>query len=316
MAAKLKKPHFSLKNAISMNDFSCGDIEAVLSLAKRLESKPRKLKSSALKEKIIAALFFEPSTRTRLSFEAAAFNLGANVLSVSEAGFSSVKKGESLEDTIKTVALYSDVIVVRSPQEKAALKASKISRVPVINAGSGSDEHPTQALTDLFAIKKRFGKLSRLKIGMLGDLKHGRTVHSLALALAKFPKNRFYFIAPKGLEMPSEILKRLKGKSIVSSHSSIEKVLPGLDILYVTRLQRERFSSAKAFKRFEKAFIVKPSSLKNAKKSLAVMHPLPRTNELPASIDSLPYAYYFEQAACGVPVREALLMLLCNKKRG
>ncbi len=311
MSAVLKIPKFFHKHFVNVEDLSKKDIENILSLTQTLESMSRKSKNFIAENKIIANLFFEPSTRTRLSFESAAYSLGAKVLTVAEPNTSSISKGETIEDTIKVVSNYCDLIVMRSSND-LPLQASAVSDVPVINAGSGTLKHPTQALTDLYAVKKKFNKLSNLNIAFVGDLKHSRAVNSLALAFSKFSNNNFFFISPEELKLSSAVFKKVKEKSNVSQLDSFNKILPELDIIYLTRLQRERF---KNFKKFEKAYVLNSNSLKNVKKNLIIMHPLPRTNEIPVSLDKSKHSYYFEQAACGVPVREALLTLLLKQKK-
>ncbi len=316
MVSVLKRPRFFHDNIVSMQDLTRKDIEIVLKLAKKFEKMSKVQKSRLLKGKRILTLFLEPSTRTRLSFEAAALNLGAQILSVSDSKSSSFSKGETLEDTVKICSMYSDLIVLREPDSTNLGFVLNSSTVPIINAGNGFDEHPTQALTDLFTIQKRFGRLTGLNIAFVGDLKFGRTVHSLSFALGKFPRNNFFLVSPKGLEMPKNFLKELDKTIEFSKHSTLNGLISKLDVLYMTRLQRERFKSKSDYKKFEKSFTLKKEMLNCAKKSLTIMHPLPRVEELPKDLDLTKHAYYFEQASFAIFVREALLFLLLKKRNG
>lgn len=312
---KTQKNYFSHNNIISINSFNRKEIEKVLETAELMEKTPKTKKSRLLKGKIVAALFFEPSTRTRLSFETAAQNLGAGIIGFADAGVSSAKKGESLEDSIKVISGYADFIIIRHPLEGSAAIASKAADCPVINAGDGANQHPTQTLLDLYTIKKEFGKIDGLTIGLCGDLKYGRTVHSLMQALALFKNIKMYLISPKELKMPEKI-KKTKNKMEVKESQCLEKVIPMLDVLYITRIQKERFPNEKEFKKIEKSYCVNKKTIQKAKKSLKIMHPLPRVKELSTDLDNTNHAVYFEQAKNGVPVREALLFLLkksdCN----
>ncbi|ASJ17270.1 aspartate carbamoyltransferase [Thermococcus chitonophagus] len=299
------------RDVISIRDFSKEDIEFVLSTAERLE---RELKEKGhleyAKGKILATLFFEPSTRTRLSFESAMHRLGGSVIGFAEASTSSVKKGESLRDTIKTVEQYSDVIVIRHPKEGAARLAAEVAEVPVINAGDGSNQHPTQTLLDLYTIKKEFSKIDGLKIGLLGDLKYGRTVHSLAEALA-FYDVELYLISPEMLRMPKHIVEELKERGVkVYETSDLEAVIGELDVLYVTRIQRERFPDEQEYLKVKGSYQVNCKVLEKAKEELRVMHPLPRVDEIHPEVDKTKHAIYFRQVFNGVPVRMALLGLV------
>ncbi|RLF91429.1 aspartate carbamoyltransferase [Thermococci archaeon] len=299
------------RDVISIRDFSKEDIEFVLSTAERLE---KELKEKGhleyAKGKILATLFFEPSTRTRLSFESAMHRLGGSVIGFAEASTSSVKKGESLRDTIKTVEQYSDVIVIRHPKEGAARLAAEVAEIPVINAGDGSNQHPTQTLLDLYTIKKEFGKIDGLKIGLLGDLKYGRTVHSLAEALA-FYDVELYLISPEMLRMPKHIVEELKEKGVkVYETSDLEAVIGELDVLYVTRSQRERFPDEQEYLKVKGSYQVNCKVLEKAKEDLRIMHPLPRVDEIHPEVDKTKHAIYFRQVFNGVPVRMALLGLV------
>ena len=310
--ANIKKPgsNFSLTDIISINDFSRGDIEAVLAKSFEMEKLPVTKKLEILKGKTIASLFFEPSTRTRLSFETAIQNLGAGVVGFADAGVSSTKKGETLSDSIRTVSGYSDAIVMRHYIEGAARRASEVSPVPILNGGDGANQHPTQTLLDLFTIKKAFGKISGLTIGLLGDLKYGRTVHSLAVALSLYEDVNLVFIAPEMLKMPEEITKQVSKKLSVEESEELEPFIPKLDLLYATRIQKERFPDESEYEKVKDSFIISNATLKGAKDSFKLMHPLPRVNEIKTEVDSTKYALYFEQARNGVPVREALLAML------
>jgi len=301
---------FSLTDVVSINDFSRTDIEAVLKKAFEAERIPDAEKLNILRGKTVASLFFEPSTRTRLSFETAIQNLGAGVIGFADAKVSSTKKGETLSDSIRTVSGYSDVIVMRHYIEGAARRAAEVSSVPVINGGDGANQHPTQTLLDLFTIKKAFGKISGLTIGLLGDLKYGRTVHSLAVALSLFEDINLVFIAPEMLRMPESITNQISGKLAVKETEELEPVIPKLDLLYATRIQRERFPDETEYEKVKDSFVIDNSTLRGAKDSFKLMHPLPRVNEINPEVDETKYALYFEQARNGVPVREALLSML------
>ncbi|KXA94942.1 aspartate carbamoyltransferase, partial [candidate division MSBL1 archaeon SCGC-AAA259I09] len=266
--------------------------------------------SDLLNGKILGMLFFEPSTRTRLSFKSAIQRLGGSSIGFSRPEVSSVAKGETLADTIKTVENYCDAIVLRHPQMGSAKLAAEVSEVPILNAGDGAGHHPTQTLLDLYSIKKNFGSIKGLNIGLVGDLKYGRTVHSLAYAASRFD-NKLYLISPSGLEMPREIINDLrdKGKEVEES-SSVEEVLPQLDVLYVTRIQKERFSDPSEYNKVKDSYVIDLDLLESAKSELKVLHPLPRVDEISSEVDSSPHAKYFDQVFSGVVVRMALLALL------
>ena len=264
---------------------------------------------------MIASCFFEASTRTRLSFETAVQRLGGNVIGFPDGGnTSSGKKGETLSDTVQVISSYVDALVIRHPKEGAARLASEFSnQIPVINAGDGSNQHPTQTLLDLFSIFETQGRLDNLNIAMVGDLKYGRTVHSLTQALSKFENNRFYFIAPDVLGMPDYLLEELKETgSSFSLHAKMEDVIPELDILYMTRVQKERFDASE-YANIKSAFILDTPQLKQARENLKVLHPLPRVDEITIAVDGTPYAYYFQQAQNGIYARQALLTLVINE---
>jgi aspartate carbamoyltransferase catalytic subunit len=300
---------FTLTDVVSMHDFSKEDILHVLEKAKYMEARSRAEKSKILQNKVVASLFFEPSTRTRLSFETAIQNLGGKVIGFAEAGVSSTKKGESLTDSVKTVERYADMIVMRHYIEGAARRAAEVAKTPIINAGDGANQHPTQTLLDLYTIQKAFGKIDGLKIGFSGDLKYGRTVHSLAWALTNFNVDQYY-IAPNGLEMPGYIKSKVEKKAKVKETNDLFKFLPELDVLYVTRIQKERFPDPVEYEKVRNVFILGPEALNKVKKSFKIMHPLPRVNEIKPEVDNTKHALYFDQLANGVPVREALLAIL------
>ncbi|AEF43641.1 Aspartate carbamoyltransferase [Serratia sp. AS12] len=299
------------KHIISINDLSREDLELVLRTAASLKATPQ---PELLKHKVIASCFFEASTRTRLSFETSMHRLGASVVGFADGSNTSLgKKGETLADTISVIGTYVDAIVMRHPQEGAARLATEFSGgVPVLNAGDGANQHPTQTLLDLFTIQETQGRLNNINIAMVGDLKYGRTVHSLAQALAKFEGNRFYFIAPDALAMPTYILKMLEEKGIeYSLHSSIEEVVPELDILYMTRVQKERLDPSE-YANVKAQFVLRAADLAGARANLKVLHPLPRIDEITTDVDTTPYAYYFQQAGNGIFARQALLALVLN----
>ncbi|ASJ10496.1 aspartate carbamoyltransferase [Thermococcus sp. P6] len=297
------------RDVISIRDFSKEDIEFVLKVAERLERELEEKGSlDYARGRILATLFFEPSTRTRLSFESAMHRLGGSVIGFSSASSTSVKKGESLRDTVKTVEQYSDVIVIRHSMEGAARLAAEVADIPVINAGDGSNQHPTQTLLDLYTIKRAFGRIDGLRIGLLGDLKYGRTVHSLAEALAHY-EVELYLISPELLRMPEHIVEELRERVRVNETTDLEGVLPDLDVLYVTRIQRERFPDEEEYLKVKGSYRVDLSLLRKAKEGLRVMHPLPRVDEISPEVDGTEHALYFRQVFSGVPVRMALLGL-------
>lgn len=295
------------KNIISIADLSRSELELILQTAQSLKQTPQ---PELLKNKVIASCFFEASTRTRLSFETAVQRLGGNVIGFDSAGNTSLaQKGETLADSVKVISSYADAFFIRHPQEGAARLASEFSSIPVINGGDGSNQHPTQTLLDLFTIYETQSRLNNLNIAFVGDLKYGRTVHSLAQALSLFDCN-FYFIAPEALAMPDYIIEELNERNIrFSLHNSIEEVVDDLDILYMTRVQKERFDETE-YQHLKSAFLLNAGMLKNVKKNLKVLHPLPRIDEIDKNVDDTPYAYYFQQAQNGVFARQALLALL------
>ena len=292
------------KSLVSIDDYSKEEQLRILDLAGQFEKNPVQ---KILDGYVVATLFFEPSTRTRLSFESAASRLGAQVIGFSEAGSSSVSKGESLNDTILTVSNYADIIVMRHPREGSARFASEVSPVPVINAGDGANQHPTQTLLDMYSIKKTQGKLDNLQIAFVGDLKYGRTVHSLTFALCNFNAT-FHLVSPEELKLPSYVKRKIKENKLdYFQYTDMNEVIPQVDILYMTRIQKERFSDPIEYEKVKNAYILRNDMLKGAKNSMRVLHPLPRVNEIEMDVDPNPMAYYFQQAQNGVYVRQALL---------
>jgi len=301
---------FKGRDIISIRDFSKKELLYVLSIAKSMEKNPD---TTLLKNKIASLLFFEPSTRTRLSFDSAIKRLGGNTIGFAQADTSSVKKGETLWDTIKMAEQYSDVIIMRNPLEGAARLAAEAALSPVINAGDGANQHPTQTLLDLYTIQKEKGKLESLNIGFLGDLKYGRTVHSLAIALSHF-NAKMFFISPKALRMPKHYLEELNQKKIKFTEvEDVFKVSKKLDVLYVTRIQKERFPDPLEYEKYKNAYKLDKSLLGNSKKDIIIMHPLPRVGEINPELDETKNAVYFKQAGNGIPVRQALLALVLGK---
>jgi len=292
------------KSLVSITDFSKSDYLRILELAEDYERKPVQ---DLLTGKVVATLFFEPSTRTRLSFESAVNKMGGRVIGFTDASSSSVTKGETLYDTIKIVCNYCDLIVMRHPLEGSARFASEISSVPIINAGDGANQHPTQTLLDLYSIKKTQGKLDNLTIFMVGDLKYGRTVHSLLMAMSQFNPT-FHFISPDELKMPEEYKIFLRTLGIkYYEHKDFTDIITEADIIYMTRVQKERFSDPIEYERTKNAYVLKNKMLNNTKENLRVLHPLPRVNEIDQDVDINPKAYYFTQALNGVYIRQAII---------
>lgn len=295
------------KSLISIGDFSKDEILHILDVAKEFE---KNREQNFLAGKVIACLFFEPSTRTRLSFEAAVNRLGARVIGFPDSRNTSVSKGETLEDTIKIVSNYVDMIVMRHPMEGAAEIAAKVSPVPVVNAGDGSNQHPTQTLLDMYSIMQTQGRLDGLTINMVGDLKYGRTVHSLSEAMSDFSP-KYVFTAPDDLKMPSKYLKYLDSKHIpYEETSSLEEHLNDCDILYMTRVQQERFPSKEDYDKVKDVYELHASMLSGVKPNMKILHPLPRITEIATDVDDTPYAYYFQQARNGMYVRMAVISYL------
>ena len=300
---------FYNRNIISIADLTREDMEKVLDVAAKLKQTPH---PDLLKDKVIASCFFEASTRTRLSFETAVQRLGGTLIGFADGGNTSAKKGETLADSIKIISSYTDAIVMRHPKEGAARLASEFSSVPVINGGDGSNQHPTQTLLDLFSIRECQGKLDNLNIAFVGDLKYGRTVHSLTQALTHF-NAEFSFIAPDALAMPDYILHELDEKGIkYRTANSIEEVVANTDIIYMTRVQKERFDETE-YKHIASNYVLTNDTLKEAPNHLKVLHPLPRVDEIAVEVDNTRHAYYFEQARNGVYARQALLALILNE---
>ena len=295
------------RNLIQPNDFSLQELDSVLSLGEKIIQNPQKY-VDVCKGKLLSTLFYEPSTRTRFSFEAAMLRLGGSLVGFSEPGSSSVSKGESLADTIRTVGCYADIIAMRHPKEGSSYLASKHSKIPVINAGDGGHQHPTQTLTDLLTIKSLKKDLNNLTIGLCGDLKFGRTVHSLVKAMARYQNIKFVFISPSELKIPDYIKEEIQGH--YHETSSLEDVIDKVDILYMTRVQRERFINEEEYLRLKDSYILTKNKLKTAKKDMLILHPLPRVNEISTEVDDDPRAVYFEQARYGMFVRMALIMKL------
>jgi aspartate carbamoyltransferase catalytic subunit len=310
----MEEPAFS-KDLTNIKDLSNDNIEYIFNISEEmLQSIVNRDKLNICNGKILATLFYEPSTRTRLSFESAMIRLGGSVIGFSGVESSSVAKGESLSDTIRTVASYSDIIAIRHPSEGAARVAAEYSKVPVINAGDGGHQHPTQTLLDLFTIKKKKDTIKSLNIMLAGDLKFGRTTHSLALALARFGVNLF-FSSPPGLEMPDYIIRTLKEEYSINSYISndIRDYINEVDVIYMTRVQRERLVEAEYLK-YRGSYILTKEILREMKKDAIIMHPLPRVDEISKDVDLDSRAVYFEQAFFGVPVRMALISILLGVK--
>lgn len=300
------------KHIISIPELSREELELIVKTAGHLKSNPQ---PELIKNKVVASCFFEPSTRTRLSFETAIQRIGGDVIGFDSGGNTSLaKKGETLADSVQVISSYVDAFVMRHPQEGAARLASEFSNgVPVINAGDGANQHPTQTLLDLYSIYETQGRLDDINVAFVGDLKYGRTVHSLTQALAKFDNVRFFFIAPEALAMPDYICEELEEAGIqYSLHTDIDSVVPELDILYMTRVQKERFDESE-YAHIKSAYILSAETLKDARDNLKVLHPLPRVDEITVDVDKTPYAYYFQQAENGVYAREALLALVLNE---
>ena len=303
-----------MKHLIDIKDFSVEEINDLIKVAKNIIKSPDKY-SHKCDGKILATLFFEPSTRTRLSFESTMLRLGGNVLGFSEASSSSVSKGESVADTIHVVGGYSDVIAMRHPKEGAPFVASVKSSVPIINAGDGGHNHPTQTLTDLLTISQEKGRLDNLTIGLCGDLKFGRTVHSLINAMLRYKNIKFVLISPDELKLPEYMIKVLESSGVEYIETNdIEEYMGDLDILYMTRVQKERFFNEQDYIRLKDYYILNLDKLKNAKKDLCIMHPLPRVNEISTDVDDDPRAAYFRQAEYGVYIRMALIMYMLGVK--
>ncbi len=306
--------HLKGKDILHGNQFSKKDIEAIIKTASNIEKELKKKDAlTLLKGKILATLFFEPSTRTRLSFETAIQRLGGGVISLGAVESSSVAKGETLTDTVRTVSQYADVIVIRHPRTGSAKEAADAVSIPVINAGDGTGQHPTQALLDIYTIYKELGPLKNLVVSMVGDLKNGRTVHALVEILSLF-QTRLYFVSPSNLRMPEEITSHLKEKGIgiVETRDMMEGALAS-DVLYMTRIQKERFTDLSEYEKLKGSYIINKEFLSKLKKRVSILHPLPRVDEITPEVDIYPGAAYFRQVRNGVFVRMALLALVLGK---
>jgi aspartate carbamoyltransferase catalytic subunit len=299
-----------MKHLVSMREVSKDEIIKILEITGKIENKTIK---PDLTGKVMAALFFEPSTRTRFSFESAMKKLNGEVISLAGAEGTSIEKGESLKDTVKVMERYADIIVIRHKLEGAARFISEVTNIPVVNAGDGANQHPTQALLDLYSIQKTQGKLENIKIAMVGDLRYGRTVHSLSHALINFNPTLF-FVSPKSLTMSENVKFDLKEKGInFEERERIEDIISEVDILYMTRIQKERFPDLIEYERVKNIYVLTKEMLKDAKENLKVLHPLPRVNEIQEDVDSTKFAYYFEQAKNGIFVRQAIISILLGE---
>ena len=303
-----------MRHLMSPLDFSVEEVDKLFDLASDIEKNPKKY-AHACEGLKLATCFYEPSTRTRLSFEAAMLNLGGKVLGFSDANSSSASKGESVSDTIRVISCYADICAMRHPKEGAPMVAASKSRIPVINAGDGGHQHPTQTLTDLLTIRSLKGRLGNFTIGLCGDLKFGRTVHSLINALMRYEGIHFVFISPEELRIPDYITDQLKERGITYEEViSLESVMPQLDLLYMTRVQRERFFNEEDYVRLKDFYILTVEKMEKAKSDMLVLHPLPRVNEIAVEVDDDPRAAYFKQAQYGVYVRMALILTLLEIK--
>lgn len=299
------------KSLISITDFTKEEQLHVLEVAADFEKNPNQ---KLLNDHVVATLFFEPSTRTRLSFETAANRLGARVIGFSDSSSTSVQKGETLKDTIKMVSSYVDIIVMRNPREGSARWASEMSSVPVINAGDGANQHPTQCLLDMYSIKQTQGKLEDLHIAFVGDLKYGRTVHSLVQAMCQFNAT-FHLVSPQELKLPSSVKMHIKEAGLkYEQYTELQDVIPFADIVYMTRIQKERFSDPMEYEKVKNSYVLDRKMLAGCKENMKILHPLPRVNEISEDVDETPQAYYFKQAENGVYVRQALLALIGGVK--
>ncbi|MBN2649038.1 MAG: aspartate carbamoyltransferase [Prolixibacteraceae bacterium] len=300
------------KNLISITDFSKDDYLRIMELAAEFEKEPNQ---NLLKGKVVASLFYEPSTRTRLSFETAITRLGGRIVGFSDSSSSSVSKGETLHDTIRMVSNYVDLIVMRHPLEGSARYASQVADVPVINAGDGANQHPTQTLLDMYSIMKTQGRLDNINIFLVGDLKYGRTVHSLLQALSVFENPIFNFIAPPELAMPIEYKRYLDSQGIrYFEHTEFTDIISEADIIYMTRVQKERFTDPMEYEKVKNVYILRNNMLENTKPTMKILHPLPRVNEIHTDVDANPKAYYFTQALNGMYTREAIISHIMGLK--
>ena len=303
-----------MRNLIDILDLSVSEIDGLVKTANDIIENPDKYRD-ACHGKILGTLFFEPSTRTRLSFTSAMMSLGGSVLGFDNAASSSTAKGETVADTVRMVSAYSDIIAMRHPKEGAPIAASRVATVPVINAGDGGHFHPTQTLTDLITINRKCHRFNNLTIGVCGDLKYGRTVHSLISAMSRYEGIKFVLISPKELKLPDYVKEDfLEGRCEWVECSDLEAAIPELDILYMTRIQAERFTDAAEYERLKDSYILNAAKLRGAKPTLSVMHPLPRVNEIDVDVDEDPRAHYFDQAAYGRYIRMALILFLLDTK--
>ena len=302
-----------MKHLIDILDLTTEEIDALIERANDIIDNPKKY-ANACSGMILGTLFYEPSTRTRLSFTSAMMSLGGNVLGFSEASSSSVSKGETVADTIRMVSAYTDIIAMRHPKEGAPIVASGVSRVPIINAGDGGHFHPTQTLTDLLTISRKLGRFDNLTIGLCGDLKYGRTVHSLIAAMSRYKGTKFVLIAPDELKLPDYVKSEFLKDGNYTEIASLEEAIPTLDVLYMTRVQQERFADKDEYERLKDSYILNKAKLKEAKQTLSILHPLPRVNEIATDVDDDHRAHYFDQAAFGRYIRMALILYLLDKK--
>ncbi|MGD0689589.1 MAG: aspartate carbamoyltransferase [Candidatus Bathyarchaeia archaeon] len=299
---------FAGRDIVSIKDFSREEIDYILKTTDSLEPMARK-GSHGLDGRIMATLFFEPSTRTRLSFESAMYRHGGNCIGFAEPKISSVEKGENLADTVRVVESYADILVIRHPLEGAARLAADFASVPVINAGTGAEEHPTQAMLDLYTIRRELGKIDGLNIALAGDLRYGRTVHSLAYALSLYNIN-LYLVSPPLLRLRKEVLEEVSGRVKVQEFEELSKVMPQVDALYMTRIQKERFGSLEDYEKVRGSYRLSAADLTRAKPKMIIMHPLPRVDEIEYSVDNTPHAKYFKQVWYGLLVRMSLIGLV------
>lgn len=299
------------RSLVSINDYSRDEIIRILDIAEDFEKNPHQ---NVLNGRVIASLFFEPSTRTRLSFESAINQMGGTIIGFSSTANTSLQKGESLKDTITMVASYSELIVMRNPIDGSARYASEVSKVPIINAGDGANQHPTQCLLDLYSIRKTQGTLENLEVTFVGDLKYGRTVHSLVTALSRF-NTKFNLVSPVELKLPSTVKRYIKEADLkYDQYTDLVDVIPQSDIIYMTRVQRERFPDPLEYEKVKNSYVLENAMLANAKPNCRILHPLPRVNEISTDVDDNPMAYYFQQAQNGVYVRQALIAAILGLK--
>lgn len=300
------------KNLISIDDLSLADLQAYLDSAARVEAIPAAEKRQLLAGRLLATLFFEPSTRTRLSFETAMSRLGGGTIGFSEADHSSTAKGESFSDTIQTVSQYADIIALRHPKEGTARLAAEISALPIINGGDGANQHPTQTLLDLYTIQKFFGKVDGLRIALVGDLKYSRTIHSLCRALVQFDNVAITLVSPESLRLPAYLKNAPGSTAAFRETESLEEAVRASDLVYMTRIQRERFPDVVEYEKVKNVYCLEARMLKGVPDTFKVLHPLPRVNEISPDVDATPYAGYFQQAANGVTMRQAVFLNLLN----